>query len=66
MALFFGYPKAHFRFADALVQIGNGIHNPCSIKVIVCSLAKFKAFLFKYALYFLVVYRMLLLVPIVR
>jgi len=66
MALFFSYPKAHFRFADALIQIGNGIHNPCSIKVIVCPLKKFKALLFKYTLYFFIVYRMLLLVPIVR
>lgn len=63
---FFGNPKTHLRFASALVDRKNGIKDPRSFKVVICSRKKLKVLLPKYIFYFTVIYRMFLLVPIIR
>jgi len=49
--LLYSYPKTHFRFTNALVNIKKRIKNPCSFKIIVSSHEKIKIFL-EYAFYF--------------
>ena len=49
--LFFSYPKTHFRFTNALVNIKKRIKNPSSLKIIVPSHEKLEIFL-EYAFYF--------------